>query len=199
MLINYLARKVDVLFHFPPRSQYTWDRTYGRAVYNLMHFAIHAPLLKRIFDLDTVSTQLFLKDLKPFMKLYRYLRMSKPACNKRSLSEHEHTCYRTTPGLLMSLIAWIYSRDHTKNLSSSCMNQYPCAEPRGICYGLLNLYFQFKKRSKNHVFLQLYVGSYICNCSVIWNTCNTAKGVRPCWGPEVQGDPFFFQEAQISL
>jgi len=69
MLISYLARKVDVLFHFPPRSQYTWDRAYGRAVYNLMHFAIHAPLLERTFDLDTVSTQLFLKDLQPFMKL----------------------------------------------------------------------------------------------------------------------------------
>jgi hypothetical protein len=34
VLINYLARKVDVLFHFPSRSQYTWDRTYGRTVYN---------------------------------------------------------------------------------------------------------------------------------------------------------------------
>jgi hypothetical protein len=33
LLINYLARKVDVLFHFPSRSQYTWDRTYGRTVY----------------------------------------------------------------------------------------------------------------------------------------------------------------------
>jgi len=30
--INYFARKVDVLFHFPSRSQYTWDRTYGRTV-----------------------------------------------------------------------------------------------------------------------------------------------------------------------
>ena len=34
LLINYLAQKVDVLFHFPSRSQYTWDRTYGRTVYN---------------------------------------------------------------------------------------------------------------------------------------------------------------------
>jgi len=33
LLINYLARKVDVLFHFPSRSQYTCSRTYGRAVY----------------------------------------------------------------------------------------------------------------------------------------------------------------------
>jgi hypothetical protein len=32
LLINYLARKVDVLFHFPFRSQYAWDRTYGRTV-----------------------------------------------------------------------------------------------------------------------------------------------------------------------
>jgi len=28
--INYLARKVDVLFNFPSRSHYTWDRTYGK-------------------------------------------------------------------------------------------------------------------------------------------------------------------------
>jgi len=34
LLINYLARKVDFLFHFPSRSQYTWDRTYGRTAYN---------------------------------------------------------------------------------------------------------------------------------------------------------------------
>jgi len=33
LLINYLARKVDVLFHFPSRSQYTWDGNYGRSVY----------------------------------------------------------------------------------------------------------------------------------------------------------------------
>jgi len=33
LLINYLAQKVVVLFHFPSRSQYTWDRTYGRTVY----------------------------------------------------------------------------------------------------------------------------------------------------------------------
>jgi hypothetical protein len=33
LLINYLVQKVDVLFHFPSRSQYTWDRTYGRTVY----------------------------------------------------------------------------------------------------------------------------------------------------------------------
>ena len=33
LLINYLARKVDVLFHFPARSQYTWDKTYGRTVW----------------------------------------------------------------------------------------------------------------------------------------------------------------------
>ena len=35
LLINYLARKVDVLFHFPSRPQYNWDRTYGRTVYNI--------------------------------------------------------------------------------------------------------------------------------------------------------------------
>jgi len=28
---NYLARKVDVLFHFPSRSQCTWDRTYDKS------------------------------------------------------------------------------------------------------------------------------------------------------------------------
>jgi hypothetical protein len=33
LLINYLARKVDVLFQFPSGSQYTWDRIYGRTVY----------------------------------------------------------------------------------------------------------------------------------------------------------------------
>jgi hypothetical protein len=32
LLINYLARKVDVLSHFPSRSQYSCDRTYGRTV-----------------------------------------------------------------------------------------------------------------------------------------------------------------------
>jgi len=32
LLINYLAQKVDVLFHFPSRSQYTWDGTYRRTV-----------------------------------------------------------------------------------------------------------------------------------------------------------------------
>jgi len=32
------------------------------------------------------------------------------------------------------------------------MNQYPWAKLRGICYGLLNLYFQFKKRSKTYSF-----------------------------------------------
>ena len=32
LLINYLARKVDVPFHFPSRSQQTWNRTYGRTV-----------------------------------------------------------------------------------------------------------------------------------------------------------------------
>jgi len=32
LLINHLAQKVDVLSHFPSRSQYTWDRTYGRTV-----------------------------------------------------------------------------------------------------------------------------------------------------------------------
>ena len=35
LLINYLARKVDVLFHFPFRSQYTWDRTYGKTIYSV--------------------------------------------------------------------------------------------------------------------------------------------------------------------
>jgi len=28
--INYLAQKVDILFHFPSRSQYTYNKTYGR-------------------------------------------------------------------------------------------------------------------------------------------------------------------------
>jgi hypothetical protein len=32
-LIDYLSLKVDVLFYFPSKSQYTWDRTYGRTVY----------------------------------------------------------------------------------------------------------------------------------------------------------------------
>ena len=32
LLINHLARKVDVLFHFPSRSLFIWDRTYGRTV-----------------------------------------------------------------------------------------------------------------------------------------------------------------------
>jgi hypothetical protein len=35
LLINYLAHKVDVLFHFPSGSQYTSDRTYGRTVYSM--------------------------------------------------------------------------------------------------------------------------------------------------------------------
>ena len=30
LLINHLAQKADVLFHFPSRSQYTCNRTYGR-------------------------------------------------------------------------------------------------------------------------------------------------------------------------
>jgi hypothetical protein len=30
--INYLVLDVDVLFHFPSRSQYTWDRTYGKTM-----------------------------------------------------------------------------------------------------------------------------------------------------------------------
>jgi hypothetical protein len=33
LLTNYLARKVDVLFHFPSVSQCTGDRTSGRTVY----------------------------------------------------------------------------------------------------------------------------------------------------------------------
>jgi len=32
LLVNCLARKVDVLCNFPSRSQYTWERTYGRTV-----------------------------------------------------------------------------------------------------------------------------------------------------------------------
>jgi hypothetical protein len=32
LLINYLARKVDVLFHFPSRSQNLCNRTYGKTV-----------------------------------------------------------------------------------------------------------------------------------------------------------------------
>jgi len=35
LLINYLAQKVDVLFRFPSGSQYNWDGTYGRTVYNI--------------------------------------------------------------------------------------------------------------------------------------------------------------------
>jgi len=35
LLINYLSQTVDALFHFPSRSQYTWDRTYGRNVCNI--------------------------------------------------------------------------------------------------------------------------------------------------------------------
>jgi len=35
LLINYFARKVYVLFHFPSMSQYTCNRTYGRTVYTL--------------------------------------------------------------------------------------------------------------------------------------------------------------------
>jgi hypothetical protein len=31
--INYLARKVDVLFHFPSRSHCTCNRTYGKTTY----------------------------------------------------------------------------------------------------------------------------------------------------------------------
>jgi len=30
LLINYLAQKVDVLFHFPSRSQYTCNGTYAK-------------------------------------------------------------------------------------------------------------------------------------------------------------------------
>jgi len=33
LLIDYLSLKVDVLFYFPSKSQYTWDRTYDRTVY----------------------------------------------------------------------------------------------------------------------------------------------------------------------
>jgi len=36
LLINYLARKVDVLFHFPSRSQYTRDILYCRTVFVCM-------------------------------------------------------------------------------------------------------------------------------------------------------------------
>ena len=35
LLINYLAQKVDVLFHFPSGSQGAWDRTFGRTVYRV--------------------------------------------------------------------------------------------------------------------------------------------------------------------
>ena len=34
LLINYLARKVDVLFHFPSRSQNPCNRTYGKTMYH---------------------------------------------------------------------------------------------------------------------------------------------------------------------
>ena len=37
LLIHYFARKVDVLFHFPSRSQYTWDRIYGKTIYSNGH------------------------------------------------------------------------------------------------------------------------------------------------------------------
>jgi hypothetical protein len=37
--------------------------------YNLVHCAIHAPLLECIFDLDTISIQLFIKDFQPVMNL----------------------------------------------------------------------------------------------------------------------------------
>jgi hypothetical protein len=33
LLINYLARKVGVLFHFPSRSQNPCNRTYGKTLY----------------------------------------------------------------------------------------------------------------------------------------------------------------------
>ena len=33
LLLNYLDQKVDVLSRFPPRSECTWDRTYGRTVF----------------------------------------------------------------------------------------------------------------------------------------------------------------------
>jgi len=38
LLINYLALKVDFLFHFPSKSQYTSDRTYGKTVYIHVQF-----------------------------------------------------------------------------------------------------------------------------------------------------------------
>ena len=38
---NYLARKVDILFRFPSRSQSTWDRTYGRTVYIYIYIYMH--------------------------------------------------------------------------------------------------------------------------------------------------------------
>ena len=40
LLMNYLALKVDVVFHFPSKSQYTWDRTYGRSVYIYIYIYI---------------------------------------------------------------------------------------------------------------------------------------------------------------
>ena len=33
LLINYLVSKVDVLFHFPSRSQNPCNRTYGKTVH----------------------------------------------------------------------------------------------------------------------------------------------------------------------
>ena len=36
LLINYLARKVDVLFHFPSGSQCNWDRTYDRNIFDYL-------------------------------------------------------------------------------------------------------------------------------------------------------------------
>jgi len=33
LLINYLVQKVDVLFHFPSRSQNPCNRTYGKTMY----------------------------------------------------------------------------------------------------------------------------------------------------------------------
>jgi len=36
--MNYLAENVDVLFYFPSRLQYTWDRIYSRTVYLVLSF-----------------------------------------------------------------------------------------------------------------------------------------------------------------
>jgi len=33
LLINYLAKKMDVLFHFPSRSQNPCNRTFGKFMY----------------------------------------------------------------------------------------------------------------------------------------------------------------------